>query len=107
MPKTPISLTLDHANLVWLRGRARLLTGGSVSEAIDQIVAEARSGRLGAAHPSRSVVGTIDLGDNQDLSGADEAVRGLFSGSLQRPLTIEPAAATRSRTKARRKKSVA
>ena len=107
MAKTPISLTLDHANLVWLRGRARLMTGGSVSEAIDQLVAEARNGRLGAAHPSRSVVGTIDLGDDHDLRGADEAVRGLFSRSLERPLTIEDTPVRRSSPKARRKKSVA
>ena len=107
MPKKAISLTLNDANLVWLRGRARLMTGGSISEAIDQIVAEARSGRLGAAHPSRSVVGTIDLGDDQDLSGADEVVRGLVSHSLQRPLTINDAAAAPGRAKATRKKSVA
>jgi hypothetical protein len=105
MPKKPISLTLDHANLLWLQGRARLMTGGSISEAIDQIVAEARLGRLGAAHPSRSVAGTIDLGDEPDLRGADEVVRRLFSGSLQRPLTI-PAAKTRG-ARARRKKSIA
>ena len=103
MRKKPISLTLDHANLVWLRGRAALMTGGSISEALDQLVLEARLGRLGAAHPSRSVVGTIDLGDDQDLSGADEAVRGLFSRSLQRPLGAEGGPAA----KPRRKKSVA
>ena len=107
MPKKPISLTLDHANLLWLKGRARLMTGGSISEAIDQVVAEARLGRSGFAHPSRSVVGTIDLSDDPDLSGADEAVRGLFGGSLRRPLTLDQTATTPAGTKARRRKSVA
>ena len=90
MPKKPVSLTLEEANLVWLKGRARILTGGSISEAVDQLVAEARAGRLGASPAPRSVVGTIDLAD-PSLSGADAEVRELFAGSLSRPFTVHEA----------------
>ena len=40
MPKKPISLTIEETNLLWLKGRARVVAGGSVSEAVDQLVAE-------------------------------------------------------------------
>src|SRR5262245_35242335 len=88
MPKKPVSLTLEEANLVWLKGRARILTGGSISEAVDQLVAEARTGRLGASHGPGSVVGTIDLADDPALTGADSAIRELFASSLSRPFTV-------------------
>ena len=91
MPKKPVSLTLEEANLVWLKGRARILTGGSISEAVDQLIAEARTGRLGASHAARSVVGTIDLGDDPALTGADSAIRELFATSLSRPFTVHEA----------------
>jgi hypothetical protein len=84
MPKKPVSLTLDATNLLWLKGRARATAGGSVSEAVDRIVAQARTGRLGAAGPARSVVGTIDLPD-PDLADADAAIRRLIAASLARP----------------------
>lgn len=84
MPRRPISVTLDQANLLWLRGRARVSSGGNVSEALDRLISEARAGR-GARVPARSVVGTVDLPDDDaDLARADEAVRALFAAS--RPL---------------------
>ncbi|MGH9383657.1 MAG: hypothetical protein ACRD2N_05160 [Vicinamibacterales bacterium] len=109
MAKKPVSLTLEESNLLWLKGRARVLSGGSVSEAVDQIVAEARAGRIGAAEPVRSVIGTIDLSEDPDLAGADDAVRALFTGSLARsmaargPRTPWPASktATKKKTRAR------
>jgi hypothetical protein len=91
MPKKPVSLTLEEANLLWLKGRARIQTGGSISEAVDQLIAEARTGRLGASQAPRSVVGTIDLADDPTLSGADAAVRDLFAASLARPFTLHEA----------------
>ena len=36
MAKTAISLTLEQTNLLWLKGRARVVAGGSLSEAVDQ-----------------------------------------------------------------------
>ena len=91
MAKTPISLTIEQTNLLWLKGRARVVSGGSISEAVDQLVTEARAGRLGGAEPSRSVVGTIDLAQDPLLAGADAAVRAVFAGSLARSI-IAPGA---------------
>ena len=88
MPKKAVSLTLDEANLLWLKGRARVLAGGSLSEAVDQLIDEARAGRLGAAEPPRSVVGTIDVPDDRVLSQAAGELRGLFDVSLARPFMV-------------------
>lgn len=88
MPKKAISLTLEESNLLWLKGRARVVAGGSLSEALDQLIAEARNGRLGAMEPARSVVGTIDLPDDEALSRAAETVKELFTTSLARPLFV-------------------
>jgi len=87
MAKKAVSLTLDEANLLWLRGRG--YGRGNLSAAVDRLIAEARAGRLGGPAPSRSVVGTIDLAtDDPRLSRADSAVRELFAQSLARPLQV-------------------
>ena len=88
MPKKPVSLTLDETNLLWLKGRARVLAGGSLSEAVDQLIDEARAGKLGAAEPPRSVVGTIDLPDETALAKASAELRGFFTESLDRPIFV-------------------
>jgi hypothetical protein len=89
MPKKPVSLTLDDANLLWLRGRARVSAGGNLSEAVDQIITLARSGAAGTKVPARPVVGTIDLGpEDPDLRMADARVRELFAAALAGPLEI-------------------
>lgn len=106
MAKRPISLTIEETNLLWLKGRARLVAGGSVSEAVDQLVAEARAGRLGGAEPSRSVVGTIDLAHDPLLTDADAAVRAIFAGSLARPIVRPEAQAPYSSKTGSRKKAV-
>jgi hypothetical protein len=89
MPKKAVSLTLDETNLLWLKGRARVLAGGSVSEAVDQLIDEARAGKLGAADAPRSVVGTIDLPGDTVLASASAEVRGLFTASLDRPIVVQ------------------
>ena len=89
MPKKPVSLTLEETNLLWLKGRARVLAGGSLSEAVDQLIDEARAGRLGAAEPPRSVVGTIDVPDETMLAAANAELRGLFTGSLDRVIFVQ------------------
>lgn len=105
MAKRPISLTIEETNLLWLKGRARVAAGGSVSEAVDQLVAEARSGRWGRTGPSRSVVGTIDLAGDPLLADADAAIRAVFAGSLARsivaPAGRKPTPKARSTKKAR------
>jgi hypothetical protein len=88
MPKKPVSLTLDETNLLWLKGRARVLAGGSLSEAVDRLIDEARAGRLGEAEPPRSVVGTIDLPDEEVLHNAGAEMRALFDASRARPVFV-------------------
>jgi hypothetical protein len=102
MPKKPVSLTLDVANLAWLRGRARVSAGGNLSEAVNRIIAEVRTGGPGAPIPARSVVRTIDIAPQDDgLITADAAVRSLVASSLGRPLAMgEPPRPARRRTTA-------
>jgi hypothetical protein len=93
MPKKAVSLTLDEANLVWLKGRG--YAHGSLSAAVDDLITAARAGRLTTPTPARSVVGTIDLAaDDPQLERADRAVRDLFAASLVRPLQMSEARAS-------------
>ena len=90
MSKTAVSLTLDTANLLWLRGRAASSGRGSLSEAVDRLIAEARAGRLGPPATPRSVVGTIDIAeDDPNLDRADAAIRDLFARSVSRRLVVK------------------
>jgi hypothetical protein len=92
MAKTAISLTIEQTNLLWLKGRARVVSGGSLSAAVDQLIAEARAGRLGQGEPPRSVVGTIDLPDDRALLDSKHALQELFTDSLARPLFVHESA---------------
>jgi hypothetical protein len=106
MPRQPVSLTLDEANLLWLRGRARVSTSGNLSEAVNQLVSDARAGQRGAVVPSQSVVGTIDLPlDDPELHGADEALRAAFTASIRRPLVVRDAVGETSSTRTRSRKA--
>jgi hypothetical protein len=84
MAKRAVSVTLDEANVLWLKGRARI-SGGNVSETLDQLISKARGDRARSG-PFPSVVGTIDLLDDPGLLGADEGIRAWFAESLARPL---------------------
>jgi hypothetical protein len=87
MSKRAVSLTLDEANLLWLKGRGQ--GRGNLSAAIDDLITAARAGRPGIPAASRSVVGTIDIaGDDPNLERADRAIRDLFAASLARPLQV-------------------
>ena len=87
MPKKAVSLTLDEANLLWLKGRA--YGQGNLSAAVDDLIAAARAGRLGTPPAVRSVVGTIDIAaDDPRLEHADREMRDLFAASLSRPLGV-------------------
>ena len=84
-----ISITLSEDNLLWLRGQAARSARGSVSELLDRLVAEARHGGRTDPAAVRSVVGTIDLPDDDpDLAGADGYIRTMFSASLREPLVV-------------------
>jgi hypothetical protein len=88
MTKRAISVTLHSDNLTWLKARAGAVGARSVSDLLDQIVADARRATPGGA--IRSVVGTIDI-DTSDplLLGADDVVRTLFETSLKRPTLVK------------------
>jgi len=87
MPKKAISLTLDEANLLWLRGRG--YGRGNLSAVVDDLITEARMGKLGAIAPARTVVGTIDVADDDpQLEQADRIVREMVATSLARPLRV-------------------
>jgi hypothetical protein len=85
MTKRAISVTLSPDNLLWLKGQTEATDVRSVSELMDRIIADARTG--GHAAAVRSVAGTIDI-DPADpaLEGADTLVRQVFKSSLSRPI---------------------
>jgi hypothetical protein len=103
LAKQAISVTLDADNLTWLKEKQAPAASGSVSELLDQLVTAAReSGRIG---PSRSVVNTIDIDENDPLlETADGVVRTMYERSVGRPLMIKetPAVYGVSRKKPRR-----
>lgn len=91
MPKTPLSVTLDDTNLLWLKGRATGRKKRSLSEALDEILTAARQGGAGG-DSARSVVGTIDIAEHDPLlERADGAVRALFDESVSRPVLAREA----------------
>lgn len=84
-----ISITLSRDNLLWLKGQAGRTSKGSVSEVLDQLVAEARLGGHAAADTVRSVVGSADLpGDDPALLEADAYIRGAFAASARQPFLV-------------------
>jgi len=86
MPKKAVSVTLDAANVLWLKGRARM-SGGNVSDALDKLITQARTGAK-AVGPWPSVVGMVDLGDDPDLLKADAAVKEWFAEYLAKPFEV-------------------
>ena len=98
--KQPVSVTLDAANVLWLKGQAAATPGGTVSAVVNHLLTDARlAGRASAAH--RSVVGSIDLpDDDEDLGRADAYVGSLFAASLRRPMLVKEG---RASSKARRR----
>jgi hypothetical protein len=79
MAKLAISVTLERDNLLWLRGRARGMARASVSELLDQLVSEARTGSRLRGAPVRSVMGRVRISElDPNLDTADEAIRSLF-----------------------------
>jgi hypothetical protein len=98
--KKAISVTLAEANLLWLRGQAARTAKGSVSDVLDRLVSDARAGGRTDPAAVRSVVGTVDLPDDDpDLAQADAYVRSLFAASARRPLLVREKAPSK---KARR-----
>jgi hypothetical protein len=97
-----ISITLSADNLLWLRGQAARSSKGSVSDVLDRLVADARAtGRI-SPDAVRSVVGTIDLPDDDpDLHGADTYIRSVFAASARQPMLVRETAKKSVRKKRR------
>ena len=87
MPKRGISVTLSDDNLLWLKARTQSAKARSLSETLDGLITEARlSGRVPESLV-RSVVGTVDVAeDDPNLERADSYIRDLFSSSTGRPV---------------------
>jgi hypothetical protein len=96
--KKPVSVTLADDNLLWLKGQAAATTKGNVSEVLNRLVQQARTG--GAPGIAlRSIAGTIDL-PAEALDESDSHVRDLFGRSMRRPLLVrERPLRSRRRTK--------
>lgn len=93
--KKPVSVTLDEANLVWLRGVTQRTGARSLSETLDRLITSAREGHVPGAHAARSVVGTIDIAAaDPALQQADDEVRDLFARSLARPFLVKETRST-------------
>ena len=104
MAKKALSVTLDQANVAWLKGRARL-AGGNFSDALDKLVTQARTGRGAVLGTNTSVVGMVDLSEDPTLAKADAAVRDGFAEYVSRQFMVHedpPAADRRTRVKNKR-----
>jgi len=78
--------------LLWLRGQARQSGKGSMSELLDRILTEARSAGWTEVGALRSVVGTIDLTeDDPNLESADAYIRTVFAQSARQPMFVKEA----------------
>ena len=100
MPKTPISVTLDVDNLLWLKAQTASGKRRSLSDTLDAVVTAARTGAQGSL-TSRSVVGTVDISaDDPGLDQADAYVRREFETSLARGLMVHEARSTYSAPRA-------
>jgi len=89
MPKVGVSVTLDDANLLWLKSRTMATKARSLSETLDLLVTAARTGGPTPPAAIRSVFGTVDIADDDpNLEGADAYVRKLTDASLSRPVTV-------------------
>ncbi len=102
MPKTPVSVTLEQDNLLWLRGRARA-GGANLSETIDHLISQARLSGQMPADSIRSVIGTVDIASSDPaLERADAEILGLFETSINAgPPLVEPNRRNRGRARAR------
>lgn len=86
--KKAISVTLRGDNLLWLKAQAAARTDGNVSEVVDRLIHDARTGGTNDRASVRSVAGTIDLPEDETLADADAHVKAAFDRSLNRPVLV-------------------
>jgi hypothetical protein len=103
MARKAVSVTLDEMNLLWLKGRCRISSGGNLSEELDRLITAARFGKGGVAPVVRSAVGMVDLSDDPDLEKADAAVRAMWDEYLAK-VSLMAEDAPGSKAPRRRKK---
>jgi hypothetical protein len=97
-----VSVTLQADNVLWLRAQAAASSRGSLSEVLDALVTEARAAGRHDEKTMRSVVGTIDLPeDDPALESADAFIRAQFDRSVKRPMLVKE---SRPRSVASRKR---
>ena len=84
MPKKGISVTLQDDNLLWLKSRTLALKGRSLSETLDDLVTAARTSGARRRRAIRSVVGTVDIAD--DDPDLDRGGCRTFASLVDRPL---------------------
>ncbi len=100
MAKKAISVTLSQENLLWLRAQAGARGKRSVSETLDQLLEEARTGSA-VRVASRSAVGMIHISPSDpELREADREIRALFRRSLE---SFDTETGVRRRPKRRQK----
>jgi hypothetical protein len=101
MPKRPVSVTIEEANLLWLRGRARALKRRSLSDALDEIVTAARTRGRDTVSVT-SVVGTVDIAAaDPSLDRAEAYVGAIFEKSVARPMARDVRASSTRRRRRR------
>ena len=85
MSKQAVSVTLRPDNLLWLKTHVKATGGRSLSEALDEIITEARTGTDASAAEVRSVVGNARIPRSEEaLSEAGAQVAALFRRSAGR-----------------------
>ncbi len=100
MPKKAISVTLSQENLLWLRAQAGARGKRSVSETLDQLLEQARTGQT-VKSASQSVRGLIRIApSDQELREADREIRAQFRRSLE---SFDTGADVRRRPRRRQK----
>ena len=93
-------MTLDHDNVLWLRGRVGAGASASVSELLDYLVSQARMSGGAGDKAVRSVVGTVDIDvTDPELLEADAYVQSLVNRSVRRPLLVRETPPRRRRTR--------
>ena len=105
MNKKAVSVTLHPDNLLWLRTRVKANGSRSVSEALDGIITEARTGTGASAVEIRSVVGNARIPRSEEaLAKAGAQVTALFRRSVRRKETVGPRASRHDSRRAARKR---
>lgn len=91
MSKQAVSVTLRPDNLLWLKTRVKAAGRRSLSEALDEVITEARAGAGAAAVKSRSVMGHARIPRSEaSLSQAGAELRALFGRSGERKRRANP-----------------